>query len=230
MSIKGTIHCHYVLLSVIACLIAAGCATQPDAVRVLHKTMLPAHTGDESQGQINLEVLFLLNEEGEVTNLRLLNTSGDAVWDRAAVDSLRKWTFTKPPAGKSEYLFKSRIAVRIESPAGVPGPSELWGPAAKVGLLWAETEDLAAALYQQLEDGASFHSVMTYIGQTGSDSMEARILDTFPVNRYPKNVTEAVRNLSSGEYTRPMAVRDGYVIVTFLQNSQGTVLMHHRDI
>lgn len=49
---------------------------------------------------------FRIESDGSVAEVMLLNSSGHADLDAAAMDSLRHWRFVRPPGAESAYWYR----------------------------------------------------------------------------------------------------------------------------
>ncbi len=199
-----------ILFIVILAGIIYGCAPKPQVFEVAEKTDFPVYENSEGRELIELTVLFQLDEDGLVRDLRLLQSSGDEEWDLAAMDSLRKWSFhVPPPSDGSDYLIKRRIAIEIRPMYKRVAPE----PKVHIGLLTTITEEFADSLYNRLESGESFEDVIRYLHEQEQELASIEIRKHVRISELPDHVAMVIRNLKKGEHGHPIAVEDGYLIV-----------------
>lgn len=190
----------------------AGCTPQPGAIQVIQKSEFPTYRGDEVRDQIELDVLIQISDDGHVTDARLLNTSGDQEWDIAALDSLKQWTFTKPPAERSTFTIKRKIIVNLELVGRDDPESPIRRVERIIGVIETTNKTNAEAFHKQLKADSEFLELMRHIQQHEPEDAVARIYYDFSENDYPEHILQIVQNLDHGAFTRPLSLDDGYVI------------------
>ena len=197
---------HYRLF--ILLLFILGCTPLPELVEspavpaVISMSSLPPLT-ETSQGAIpEFSAIFLIRKDGTVDEVKLLSTSGDPNWDRAAIDSLKNWRFTSPPddiAVNGRWI-RYRIRIEIEDPLYL-----------NLGEIVAFSKEEADSLYQILKKGEDFLTIADQIRE-GTTTEIGMHLGTVNIAQYPEHVRNTLRNLRVNRFTRPIKVGDTYVI------------------
>lgn len=190
----------------------AGCTPQPDAIQVIQKTEFPTYRGDEVRDQIELDVLIQISDDGHVADARLLNTSSDPEWDMAALDSIKQWTFTEPPAERSTFTIKRKIVVNLELVENGDPESPVRRVEKIIGVIETANKANAEAFHEQLQAGSEFLELVRYIQQHKPEDATVRIYYDFSKDDYPEHILDIVQNLDHGTFTRPLSLEDGYVI------------------
>lgn len=188
------------IASLVILLLSGGCASKQEISTEVKTTGLPIFEGDNKAEFIELSVLFLLDEDGSVDDLHLINSSGDTLWDSAAIDSIKNWRF--PPLTESEKKWVRRT-VRVEII-----PSQI----VNIGELAARNEENAELLYSRLRAGASFERLIREVQSGNSIATAGRIRRDVETTEFPIHVSELLHKLEEGQYTRPVQVNGEYII------------------
>ena len=188
------------IASLFVMLLSGGCASKQEISTEVKTTGLPIFEGESKAEFIELSVLFLLDEDGSVNDLHLINSSGDTLWDSAAIDSIKNWRF--PPLTESEKKWVRRT-VRVEII-----PSQIMN----IGELAARNEESAELLYSRLRAGASFERLVRESQSGNSIATAGRFRSDVETTEFPIHVSELLHKLEEGQHTRPVRVRDEFVI------------------
>lgn len=188
------------LFPLIFLLLTTGCATQRDSQEIIQKTELPIYAGEPREEPIDLNVLFHVMENGSVADVRLLTKSGDKEWDRAVVDSLKKWRFTAHKSDSSVWVSK-KLNIHL-----------LQSQIVNLGELVIKNEQDANVLYSRLRAGVSFQQLVSQALENSSDSIRGRYLNEVNTIEYPTHVSKILIELGEGDYTRPVQVDGEYII------------------
>ncbi len=180
---------------------AMHCATQRDPYTLIERTELPVYPGEADSGDINLEVLFYINADGTVDNVRILNTSGDERWDSLAVDRMRQWRFEAPAEDSNGIIMKRNVKVELL-------PSEI----INLGVLVARSENDAELLYNRLRAGISFNRLMRQNSEGSSLIREGYYLEEVDTADFPVVISKILLDLDTGEYSRPVEWEGEFVI------------------
>lgn len=179
----------------------ANCATQRGQHRVVERTELPIFEADMEVEELILTVVFHINEEGEVKDVRLETSSGDREWDKMAVDSLKQWRFAEPPTNSDEMVVRRDVRMEILS-------SEVMN----LGKLIAHDEAEANVLYNRLRAGIRFEQLIEQASEGSSLGKAGYILEGVDTIEYPARISKILLELDVGSYSRPVLVDGDYVI------------------
>lgn len=195
-------------LFIIVMLLISGCTTLPERVEirkapeVISMTSLPPMTELSTLVKPEIVVIFLIQNDGSVDDVKLLESSGDPEWDSAAADSLKKWRFTAPSddVDINGRWIRYRIRIEVEDPAYL-----------NIGEIITSSKEEADSLYQLIRAGTDFIALVRELRE--ETKIEA-VIDPRLVNiaRYPEHVRKQLRNLRINHYTRPVKVGDNYII------------------
>lgn len=177
------------------------CATQRDLHPIVDRTELPDFKGETGSGELNLEVLFYINADGTVENVRMMNTSGDSRWDSMAVDSMKKWRVEAPPANSNGITVRKNIKVDLL-------PSEI----INLGILVARSENGAEILHNRLRAGISFNRMVRQASESSSLIREGYYLEDVDTADFPVNISRILLDLDTGEFSRPVVWEGKFVI------------------
>lgn len=180
--------------------ISGGCATKREVPAPVKTTALPIFESENKTDYIELSVLFLLDEDGSVDDLHLVNSSGDTLWDSAAIDSIRNWRFPPSPETEKQWV---RRTVRVEIiPAQI----------LNIGELAARNIDDAELLYSRLRAGASFERLIRDAQRGNSIAKSGRFRSDVETTEFPMHVSELLHRLEEGQHSRPVQINGEYVI------------------
>lgn len=177
-----------------------GCTAQRETTEPIKTTELPVYEGEEKTDQLEFSVMFLLSEDGNVEDLQMISSSGDARWDSAAVDSLKKWRFPPPSDPKEKWV---RRTVRVEII-----PSETLN----LGELVFQDKNDADLIYSRLRAGASFETMVRDTQQGNTIALEGRIRTGVETVEYPVEISKMLVQLDEGRFSRPIQVNDKFII------------------
>lgn len=146
---------------------------------------------------------------GDVEDAKILTTSGDAEWDSLARLSLLKWKYS--PAiyqGRPvELTIKRRVKVVIEKP-------QLYSLAE----IEVQNYSKADSVYKALLAGADFTRLC--INCSCSKSKERNgMLGRVNINYFNENIKTQIAALSEGEFTKPIAYGEHYIIYKRLKQN-----------
>jgi len=197
---------HYRII--ILLLLMLGCAPFPERVEtpaapsVIHLTPLPPLTDLSLAAKPELSAYFLIREDGTVEEVRLISPSGDPEWEKAAVDSLKKWRFTSPNVDRDigERWIRYRIQIEIEEPVFL-----------NLGEIVVYSKTEADSLYQLLREGTDFLSIARQMHEETKQPM-GRYIGTVNIAHYPEYVRNRLMKLRASQFTRPIKLGDTFVI------------------
>lgn len=190
-----------ILLIGVLSILVTQCATQGEQYKVDERTELPVFQADMEVDELILTVVFQVNAEGEVKDVRLESTSGDSEWDAMAVDSLKQWRFADPPTDND--LVAIRRDVRMEI---------LTSEEMNLGKLFAHDEEEANVLYNRLRAGISFEQMIRQASEGSSPGKDGYFLEGVNTIDYPTRISKVLSELDVGDYSRPVSLEGDYVI------------------
>lgn len=198
---------HQLLPGIIFSLLFVGCATtQPetsaDQPELVSMTSLPPVSTTYSMSGLKLNILFHLQNDGSVSEVKMMKSSGDPDWDRAAVDSMKLWRFTPSNAEKhgTERWIRNTIILQVQEPTVLT-----------LGDLKAPSQQEADSLYALLQSGSDFETLQKQ-SEPGLSNPRGKFLGAVDIARYPKHVRDALRKLGLNEVTNPLRIGTSYVV------------------
>jgi hypothetical protein len=139
---------------------------------------------------------------GDVERAKLLTSSGDAAWDSLAQISLLKWKYT--PAIYEGHPIKlcvrRKIRVVFEEPR-------------VLSLAEIEVQNYAKAdsVYNALLQGSDFTTLCLHCSISKSKERNG-VLGSINIKHFNDDIRVELANLDEGEFTKPLAYGDHYVI------------------
>jgi len=154
-----------------------------------------------------MEVLFHVRRDGSVEEVRLVESSGDPVWDRSAADSMKQWKFAlaTPDTSLEAQWVRTTLIVQVQEPIVMT-----------LGELTAGTRQEADSLYALLLQGADFTTLAKAVRQESSNQC-GWFLGAINISRYPPHIREALRSLTLNDVTAPLQIDSRYAIFKRLE-------------
>jgi TonB family protein len=189
-------------------LLASGCSifqpeesviTQP---KLLHQSALPSINQSLYKDKFEFNCTLLINENGEVEKAKLLNGSGDAVWDSLAAQSLLTWKFSPATinGNATKVMVHKKFIVVFEQPYEI-----------SLAEIQFDNSALADSAYNALLIGADFTDmVMKY--SISSSRSKYGYLGKVNIKLYSKEIRDILSRLADGEFTEPLNYGENYVI------------------
>lgn len=177
-----------------------GCATQREPYRIIEKTALPVYRGDPVDTRLNMRVFFHIIEDGYVDDVRIQTKTRDSEWNRAAADSMKKWRFTTQHPDSSFWLAVNVKVLIVQA--------EL----VNLGELIASDRDTAFELYTRLRSGVSFHQLVDAARSGILPGVIGHYIQDVNIDEYPPFIRSVLKDLESGNYTRPVRSGTDYII------------------
>ena len=198
---------HALLPLFISLFILAGCATtQPGSSsnlpELISMTSLPQISAVYPMGGLKLNVLFHVRDDGTVEEVKLLKSSGDPDWDKAAIDSMKLWRFTalheeSPDQGR---WIRTTVILQIQEPTVLT-----------LAEINTNSFEEADSLYALLQGGSDFESLCKQEAP-GSSGHQGKFLGAVDIARYPNHVRNALRNLGVNEVTKPLRIGNKFLL------------------
>jgi TonB family protein len=191
-----------IVLTLIGCATSSQTPSPSEQPEIVNMTSLPPVAPNFPTNGLKLNILFHVKGDGSVTEAKMLGSSGDPAWDRAAVDSMKLWRFTpKPLDGSSTgQWIRNTIILQLQELTVLT-----------LGELAVGNQQGADSLYSLLQNGSDFDALMKQIGQ-GSSASFGRYIGAVDIARYPKHVRDALRKLGVNDFTRPIRIGSKYTI------------------
>jgi TonB family protein len=199
---------------VIMLILFAGCCggrqtvIPEDTPDVISMTSLPPQGAGLHDVPLRLNVYFHLLTDGSVADVNLQSTSGDPVWDAAAIDSMKQWRFTPlaPGSPSGGRWIRRTILVQIQEPIVLT-----------LGELVVDSKEEADSLYAQLRRGVNFFTLAKRT-EEGETTEIGRFIGDVDIARFPEQVRSEVRKLRVNSFTQPIRVGNMYVIYQRFEN------------
>jgi len=145
---------------------------------------------------------LVINKHGDVESAKVLEGSGDELWDSLTSISLLEWKFS--PAFVNGLPIKSiirrKFIVMFEKPF-------------LMSLAEIQVKDLASAdsIYKALVNGANFSEMAVKHSLSSSRELKG-YLGKIDVNHYSKHIFDILNKLDAGEFTEPLSYGDDFII------------------
>ncbi len=186
----------YLLFFAILC---AGCAGSVPmetyvAPKLINQEPFPALPQNLTAYRQDFHIKLQVNTDGSVNRVELGHWSGDAAWDSAAVEKIRRWQFT--PALYNGTPVKLWIDLHACVKCAEP---------VMMGLLEiiCPTKAIADTVYAQLLHGEDFERLASLYSIAASRAQKGR-LGEVDVNRFPDEIQSVVSDLKINEYSKPL--------------------------
>ena len=196
-----------ILVLIAVVLLFAGCATtepaivSPDQPELVSMVPLPPFISTYPLGGLHLGMLLHVMDDGKVSEVRLLSTSGNAAWDSGAVQSIKQWRYTAPKREGKPFAtwFRQVVAVQFQEPV-----IRVLGE-----LVVARKED-GDSLYKLIQAGIDFETLAKQ--STLSLQGHCGFLGSVNLATFPKRIRDEVEALKVNDITKPIRVGDRYIL------------------
>ncbi len=169
---------------------------------LLYQHPLPAFPQKYSGIRLRIPLEIRITAEGTVSNVRIVDGSGNEEWDSSAAHSIMSWKY-KPAsiAGTPVAIWIHQTAViRFSEPHSIHLAEILCGS--------RDEADSAAA---QLERGRAFSEVAQSYSQSSSRLTSGEI-GSVNILTYPEKIKKVLAELRTGEWTKPLEYGDQFII------------------
>lgn len=201
-------------VSLLCLLILFGCSSITHDTRItsmptlLTSTELPTIPRQVKSSEFYITVKMLVNEKGEIVKAQLLNGLGIAEWDSTALREIKKWKYepAKVDGTPVSLWLIQKIKIQVESPYYMT-----------LAEIVCDNYEDAEFVYSKLLEGEEFYDLASKYSKSKSKSVGG-IIGKKDVNLYPIHISQALKNLSVDQYTKPLLMGKQYVIFKRLQS------------
>lgn len=188
--------------------ITSGCSVfQPEETSIIQPTLLkqselPPLRQSIEGNWFEFYCEMLINSYGDVEKAKILNGTGDEIWDSLAVLSLLKWKYSPAvyDGHPIKLLIRRKIRVVFVEPKVIP-----------LVEIELQNYELADSVYNALLSGADFTLLVKKYSISSSRDSNGN-LGNVNIKHYSDNIRTALSNLAEGEFTKPLKYGDYYVI------------------
>lgn len=194
-------------------LIVAGCSSRgvigpdPSIPYPVTMALFPVLEEPGALDNIMLDVLFYVRHDGIVEDVALAKPAISSSWDAAAIDSMKKWVFTRPPSHLTENGIWLRRTVKVEFEE--PMIMDLVA-------LYVNDEAVADSLFRRFHWRTDLQRDFADPG-AHDFSYQVQVERDINISRYPDHVRNELKKLKINGYTRPIRVDRQYVIFQRLE-------------
>jgi len=193
---------------IIICLgILSGCssiqqATDNHAPVLLVQYPFPAIPASICKPDYLLVADILVSEDGSVSDVKILNTSGIREWDEIAANTIKSWKYSPLKIEDKTYRcwVHQKMRVSIAQPVMLSLAAVLCSSYAQ-----------ADSLYKHLINGYNFKEAAKDFDAVPAQGDQYELGDV-DVYQYPDFIRHNLLNLSEGEFTKPLKYDDSYII------------------
>jgi hypothetical protein len=201
----------------IALIVVIGCSSQRNnfdqSVPYPVKMALFPALAEAPKKDFSLTVLFYLNQDGNVLDVALAGDGISPEWDAAAIDSMRKWVFSKPSQIDNQEGIWVRRTVKVQfedtvimNLVSVSIPNESVADSVYATLTYR------SKLEELFEDPTKHAFPYTYSAVYDQN-----------LGVYPDHVRNELKKLRIFNYTKPIKLDSYYVIYQRLDTLNYTI-------
>jgi TonB family protein len=195
------------LLSMLVLLLLTGCATtnvptDRSIPQILLQQPLPPLPDSFDGHHFDLNIALYVLEDGSVNRVVMRQASGNALWDSAAVETIKGWRFA--PA----HVDGKPIRTWYYLNSLVQYANPIYMTLVEVHCLTIEQAD---SVYRQLILGKHLADLET---PCGIDTLRENSYPSIGINiyQYPKRIRNVLVKLDVNEFSRPIEYGNKYVI------------------
>jgi TonB family protein len=192
----------------ICSIILWGCSSQKPFTKIdkepelIKKTALTSFSGNFTDKNFELKTRLFISEEGNVSNVELLNSSGDKEWDVKAINRIKEWKYN--PA----ILEGKPISIWFLQSIKITVFEKFKFHLAEIkckSLLESDT------IYSKIKSGVDFGSLARQysISESSKKSGDLGLVD---IQLFPEFVQSILNELKISESSKPLKVDDSYYI------------------
>ncbi len=191
----------------------AGCSsiqqiTYSDIPQLLIRSPLPDISYEMYLTKFSLNILLLIDKSGNVEIVRLLNTSGNTLWDSLAVISIMNWKYS-PARIKGEPVpawVRQKALIKYSDPVYM-----------ELEEILCNNIQLADSVYNALSEGKKF-DVLAKDKSVSPSSKNDGNIGIVNINQYPDEIRKTILELRISEFTRPMKFGSQFLIIKRLKS------------
>ena len=145
---------------------------------------------------------LLIMEDGSVSEVNLMNSSGSKEWDEMAVSTIKTWKYSplKINDKPTSCWVHQKMRVSIAEPV-------IYSLAAAV----CSSFEQADSIYKHLINGRNFRDVAKDFSALPAQGDQYELGDV-DIYQYPDFIRHNLLNLNEGEFTKPLKYDDSYII------------------
>ncbi|MCL5268422.1 MAG: energy transducer TonB [Bacteroidetes bacterium] len=195
---------HLAVFSVLlfGCSMFGGLGSNAVPPMLIQKTAFPPLPSNLASKTFDLKTDLIISRTGSVVRAELLNSSGDPKWDSMAVRNIMNWKYS--PA----TLNGKPIQMRISQVAHVIYAPPLTMILSQIVCTTAEEAD---SVFNALQNGKSFDSLVSEISPTGS-VINSGYLGEVDIRQYSEEIQKELQKLQVNSYTPPLRLGIYYAI------------------
>ena len=172
------------------------------APQLLLQYPLPNISQSIARPNLKLVMDLLILEDGSVGQVKIVDGSGNAVWDSLAAETIMKWKYS--PAHVDHHYVK--IWMRQVAEVEYLDPLYL-----NLAEIICPTIEEADSIYAALENGKNFDELAA-LQSAEPDNDKNGDLGKVDIRLYPERIRTALTYLNRDRYTKPLRYGEKYVI------------------
>jgi TonB family protein len=172
------------------------------APQLLIQSPLPVVTQAIARPNLKIEMDLFILKDGSVGKVKLVNGSGDKVWDSLAVETILKWKYSPAQVDHhSVNIWLHQIAIVEYMDPKYLVLAEIICP----------TVEEADSIYAALENGKNFDDLAAFQSAL-PDHEKNGDLGNVDIRLYPEHIRSELSYLEKDQYTKPLKYGYKYVI------------------
>jgi hypothetical protein len=176
--------------------------------KLIKQSSLPPVKHSIYDNKFEFQCELVINKHGDVESVTLLNGSGDAEWDSLTSLSLLDWKFT--PAlmhgNPIKTIIRRKFIVMFEKPFLM-----------YLAEIQFTDQKIADSVYKALINGADFAEMAVKYSFSTSRELDG-YLGKSDINLFSKDISNALKNLEIGAFTKPLNYGTNFIILKRLPN------------
>ena len=193
----------------------AGCSSTRETTysaipQLLIQSPLPDISNNIFRPNFSIHMLLLIDKYGNVEQVKLLSTSGDAKWDSLATASITRWKYSPARIGDTA------VPAWIRQTAFIEFINPLY---MKLEEILCKNQDIADSVYAELLKGEDFGNLAKKYSIAAS-AKNGGIIGKVNINQYPQDIRKTIVSLEKDGITKPMKYGDNYIIIKRFKDLQ----------
>lgn len=188
-------------------LLISGCISQrtiPDENIPYPVTMALFPVLEDSKGvnEVTITALFYILPDGTVDDVAITGPILNPEWDSAAIDSMKRWHFSKLPQGMNQEgaWLRRIVKVHFEEPTVMD-----------LVILAVNDPQIADSLYAGLGSRSNLKRLFGVV-ENHDFTYKLTVENNQNIAKYPEHVRLELRKLRINNYTKPIRLNDQYLI------------------